>query len=90
MGKKTVIKILSVDGSLIYKADRLGVVSIKGYNNGKPDFTKFKGYIDDSLDIRYMKSIYPSYKGENMTPEFFFNEPPERAKKKSQSPSSLT
>ena len=67
MAKKTYqpIKILSLDGSDIYRAmNRVSGkrgISIKD-KNGQLDTTKFRGFLDISLDTEKIKSIYSNYK----------------------------
>ena len=67
MTKKTYqpIKILSLDGSDIYRAMNLVSgkrgISIKD-KNGQLDTTKFRGFLDISLDTEKIKSIYSNYK----------------------------
>ena len=67
MAKKTYqpIKILSLDGSDIYRAmnranGKRGI-SIKD-KNGQLDTAKFRGFIDVSLDTEKIKSIYSNHK----------------------------
>ena len=67
------LRILSLDGSEIYKKmhplSGEAMLKIKK-DNDKIDFTKLKGYLDESLDTVYLEGIYSKYKDSLLTKKF--------------------
>ena len=70
------LKILSLDGSEIYKKMRplSGEAMLKvKKDNDKIDANKLKGYLDESLDTVYLERIYSKYKENLLTKKFRFS-----------------
>ena len=70
------LKILSLDGSEIYKKmhplSGEAMLKVKK-DNDKIDANKLKGYLDESLDTVYLERIYSKYKENLLTKKFRFS-----------------